>query len=85
LQQVAEAGLTVRWFEHYHGTKDPEIDEVFLIPEGRVDWKFRAKCLVAVAAAFKRLTGEPEPDFAATGFEQAMGERMRDRDASRRM
>jgi hypothetical protein len=69
----------VRWFEHYHGTKDPEIDEVFLTAEGRVNWKFGAKGVVAVAAAFERLTGEPEPDFAATGFEQQMAEKVQAR------
>jgi hypothetical protein len=76
LPEVATAGSTVCWFEHYHGTKDPEIDEVFLTRDGGVDWKFGAKGLVPVAAAFERLTGEPEPDFAATGFEQAMVEKM---------
>jgi hypothetical protein len=37
LSEVARAGPTVRWFEHYRGTKDPEIDEVFLTREGRVN------------------------------------------------
>jgi hypothetical protein len=37
---------------------------------------------VRALVAFERLTGEPEPDFAATGFEQAMGEMMRDRRGS---
>jgi hypothetical protein len=60
LPKVATAGSAVRWFEHYHGTKDPEIDELFLAREGRVDWKFGAKGLLAVTAAFERLTGEPE-------------------------
>jgi len=72
LPEVATAGPTVRWFEHYYGTKDPEIDEVFLTQEGRVNWKFGAKGIPPVAMAFERLTDEPEPDFAATGFEDEM-------------
>jgi hypothetical protein len=52
LQQVAEVGPSVRRFEHYHETKEPEIDEVFATQEGRVSWKFCAKGLVAVAAVF---------------------------------
>jgi hypothetical protein len=72
LPQVTEAGPTVHRSEHYHGTKDPDIDEVFLTGEGPGDWKFVAKGLVAGAAAFERLTGESEPDFAATGFEDQM-------------
>jgi hypothetical protein len=35
--EAATAGATVRRFEHYRGTKDPEIDEVFLTREGRVN------------------------------------------------
>ena len=54
LPEVATAGPAVRWFQHYHGTKDPEIDEVFLTGERSVIWKFGAKGLVAVAAAFER-------------------------------
>jgi hypothetical protein len=76
LPEVATAGSALRWFEHYHGTRDPEIDEVFLTREERVNSKFGAKGLVPVAAAFERVTGEPEPDFAATGFEQQMAEKM---------
>jgi hypothetical protein len=83
LPEVATAGPTVRWFEHYHGNEDPEIDEVFLTREGSVNWKFAAKGLVAVAAAFERLTGEPGPDFAATGFEQEMAEKVQSRRARR--
>jgi hypothetical protein len=69
---VAAAGPTTRWFEQYYGTTDPEIDEVFLTPEGRVTWKFTARGVVPVAAAFERLTGEQQPDFSATGFEDQM-------------
>ena len=60
------------WFEHYYGSEGPELDEVFLTPEGRVNWKFGGRGVATVAAAFERLTGEPEPDFAATGFEDQM-------------
>jgi hypothetical protein len=76
LPQIQAAGPTARWFEHYHGTKDPELDEVFLTAEGRVDWKFGANGANAVTTLFERLIGEPEPDFAATGFEEQMSAAM---------
>jgi hypothetical protein len=37
------------------------------------------------AAAFERLTGETEPDFAATGFEQQMAETIEARSAGGRL
>ena len=52
---------------------DPELDKVFVTPEGRVNCKFGAKGSAAVAAAFERLTGEPEPDFTA-GVRPVLGQ-----------
>jgi hypothetical protein len=54
----------------------PELDEVFLTAEGRVDWKFGANGANAVTTLFERLIGEPEPDFAPTGFEEQMSAAM---------
>jgi hypothetical protein len=72
LPEVTAAGSGAHWFEHYYGPEGPELDEVFLTAEGRVNWKFGVRGVDAVAAAFERLTGEPEPDFAATGFDDQM-------------
>lgn len=77
LPEVTTAGPGVRWFEHYDRA-DPTIDQVILTPEGRIKWKFCAKD-DDVAKTFEELIGEPVPDFAATGFEQQMAEKIRAR------
>jgi hypothetical protein len=66
LPEVGAAGSSPHWFEHYYGPEGLELDEVFLTPEGRVNWKFAANGVAPVAAAFERLTGEQQPDFAAS-------------------
>jgi len=59
MPEIAAAGHDLHWFEQYYGNEDPEMDEVFLTREGRASWKLGAKGLVALAAAFEHLTGEP--------------------------
>jgi hypothetical protein len=59
MPEIAAAGHDLHWFEQYYGNEDPEMDEVFLTREGCASWKLGAKGLVALAAAFEHLTGEP--------------------------
>ena len=60
LARSARSKLGLSW------TKDPDLDKVFVSPEGRVNCKFGATGSAVGAAAFERLTGEPEPDFTAS-------------------
>ena len=80
-----------RWFEHYHCLDHNSIDEVFLVPgrdnhAGEVKWKPGAfeelsprhhDKAVLVPRLFQEITGEDLPDFAGTGYEEEMIERVR--------